>query len=196
MSALLQSSSGRGVGGEAAGLQDKRGDRGGGRETRTPPAAAAAGGAIPGEEGAAEAESGPSSQRLCLLRSSLERRNQSRGRGWEGSEAGAWAGEGDRGATGVAVATVRRRDSWEGALRPGAAAAERSGGREPGTGAGPARAPGCGTRPPVPLFVSAGFVPRHPRGPRLGVAGRIVEKGKGVGGEEEELGKGDWLGEV
>lgn len=75
------------------GLQGKRGDRGGGRETRAP-AAVAAGGPIPGEEGAAEAESGPSSQRLCLLRSSLERRNQSRGRGWEGSGAGAWAGEG------------------------------------------------------------------------------------------------------
>lgn len=47
----------------AAGFQGERGDRGGGRETRTPPAAAAvvaAGGPIPGEEGAAEAESGPS----------------------------------------------------------------------------------------------------------------------------------------
>jgi hypothetical protein len=127
------------------GLQGKRGDRGGGPETRAP-AAVAAGGPIPGEEGAAEAESGPSSQRLCLLRSSLERRNQSRGRGWEGSGAEAWAGEGDRGATGVAVATVRRRDSWEGAVRPGAAGAERSGGRVLGrgralTGAGPARLP-------------------------------------------------------
>lgn len=127
-------------------------------------------------------------QRLCLLRSSLERRNQSRGRGWEGSGAGAWAGEGDRGATGVAVATVRRRDSWEGAVRPGAAGAERSGGREPGAGAGPARAPGCGTRPPAPRLASAGLSPAIP-GPAAPSGGKNSREGKE--GEEGRRGTGE-----
>lgn len=136
--------------------------------------AVAAGGAIPGEEGAAEAESGPSS--LCLLQSSLERRNQSRGRGWEGSGAEAWAGEGDRGATGVAVATARRQDSWEGAVRPGAAGAERSEGREQGAGAGPVRAPGCETRPPAPLLASARLSPAIP-GPDALSGGRNSREG-------------------
>lgn len=104
---------------------------------------------MPGEEGAAEAESGRGSQRLCLLPSSLGRRNQSRGWGWEGSGAG--AGAGGRGAVGVAVATVRRRDSREGAERPGVAGAELSGGWERGPGAGPERARVWGTRPPRPL---------------------------------------------
>lgn len=43
-------------GSAGTGLQGKRGDRGGGRETRAP-AAVAAGGPIPGEEGAAEGQS-------------------------------------------------------------------------------------------------------------------------------------------
>lgn len=152
MTALLPAGAGRGLGCGASrwapepGLQGERGDGGGGLEAM---ALAAVGGPISGEEGAAEAESGPGSQRLCLLPSSLGKRNQSWGRGWEGSEAG--AGAGGREAVGVAVATVRRRDSREGAARPGAAGAELGGRRELGPGAGPERAPGCGTRLPRPL---------------------------------------------
>lgn len=145
-------SGGRGCGaGRCArrrGLQGERGSGGGGGREAVAPAAA--GGPIAGEEGAAEAESGRGSQRLCLPPSSLGRRNQSRGRGWEGSgaRAGAGAGGGERG---VAVATVRRRDSREGAVRPGAAGAELSGGRVRGPGAGPECAGGCGTRLPRPF---------------------------------------------
>lgn len=123
----------------------------------------AAGGAIPGEEGAAEAESGPSS--LCLLQSSLERRNQSRGRGWEGSGAEAWAGEGDRGATGWQLRQSGGGTPGKEPCAPGrrAQSAAKGGSRVLGRGprallgAGPARLPlfsplrGCPLPSPGPL---------------------------------------------
>lgn len=85
------------------------------------------------------------------------------GAGVGGERGRSVGGGGGQGGHGVAVATVRRRDSWEGAVRPGAAGAERSEGREPGAGAGPARAPGCGTRPPAPLLASPRLSPAIPR---------------------------------
>lgn len=126
------------------GLQGECGS-GGGREATAP--AAAAGGPIPGDQGAAEAESGRGSQRLSLLPSSLGRRNQSRGRGWEGSGARAGAGAGR-------LLGWQLRQSGGGTLgrelgAPGRQA-QRRGGRERGSGAGP-RARGCPTRRPRPL---------------------------------------------
>lgn len=112
------------------GLQGECGS-GGGREATAP---AAAGGPIPGDEGAAEAESGRGSQRLSLLPSSLGRRNQSRGRGWEGSGARAGAGAGR-------LLGWQLRQSGGGTLgrelgAPGRQAQRREG-RERGSGAGP-----------------------------------------------------------
>lgn len=125
------------------GLQGECGS-GGGREATAP---AAAGGPIPGDEGAAEAESGRGSQRLSLLPSSLGRRNQSRGQGWEGSGARAGAGAGR-------LLGWQLRQSGGGTLgrelgAPGRQAQRREG-RERGSGAGP-RARGCPTRLPRPL---------------------------------------------
>lgn len=168
VAALLPAGAGRGRGcgvrrwAPGPGLQGESGDDDGGLEAM---ALAAVGEPIAGEEGAAEAESGRGSQRLCLLPSSLGRRNQSWGRGWEGSGAG--TGAGGREAVGVAVATVRRRDSREGAVRPGAAGAELGGRRERGPGAGPERAPGCGTRPltsPLPEWEPPAAAPSRGQG--------------------------------
>lgn len=199
VTALPPASAGRGRGCGASwcarrpGLQRQRGDGCGGREAM---ALAAAGGPIPGEEGAAEAESGRGSQRLCLLPSSLGRRNQSRGRGWEGSGAG--AGAGGREAVGVVVATVGRRDAGEGAVRPGAAGAEFGGGRERGPGAGPERARGCGTRLPRPLTspLTEWEPPAAARSRAQEGRGSRVERGRGGEGRvAEEWGTG-WKGDV
>lgn len=175
---------------QGPGLQGECGSGGGDREAMAPVAAR---GPIPGWKGAAEAESGRGSQRLCLLRpSSLRRRNQSRGRRWEGS--GARAGAGGREAVGVAVATVRRRDSREVALRPGAAGAERRGGRERGSGAGPESARGGRSRLPRPLTSPLAEWEPLAAARSRGQGGRGSRVEQGAGGKEEELRNGGRAG--
>lgn len=170
------------------GLQGERGGGGcGGREAMAP---AAAGGPIAGEEGAAEAESGRGSQRLCLPPSSLGRRNQSRGRGWEGS--GARAGAGGRGAVGWQL-----RQSSGGTL-----------GREPcalglqarSSAEGGCEVPGRGPRAPVAAGPAclAPFLPLSRTGsppppPRVGGKEGRGSRVERSGGVERSWGMGDGL---
>lgn len=129
------------------GLQGERGGGGcGGREAMAPAAAGGAHRGRGGRGGGGERTGQPAP----VSPAELAREKKSEPGAGVGGERGPGGG-GGQGGRGVAVATVKRRDSRERAVRPGAAGAELCRGRVRGPGAGPESARGCGTRLPCPF---------------------------------------------